>query len=237
TQFLKLGRQCFQDAVEDAVRTGPANGPPRFLDFVIEHKERVQGALDRWEVFHKGSELPTLSDEGYLERVASLAEEAGYDPLAAMIQEHQVARRERKGLPANGKTELEQKIHPLYKAASLYLSQGNRERDAGAFDLALRRYDKSAGLLMKIGDRTSTARVLVERARAVINSGGDPESLVEGLNQAAGLVLAHVRNLPQGVLPEVSQEAALHFFRDKGYHIEAEAYAAGLEKLKVAREA
>jgi len=226
--FLVLGRQCLKDAVEATVRIGTADVAPPFLDSVVEHKERMETVLRRWEEYHKAGDLPELADEQYLEGAAQVAEETAYGPLAATIEEHQVLLREQKGLHEDGRSELEQEVHPLYDAASMYLSQGNRDRDVEAYDLAFRRYGKAEALFTKIQDRTSTAKVLVERARAFIRSGQDPEAAREDLHKAVCLVMAHVKNLPRGAITSVAHDAAIEYLKNKGYLIEAEAYVASL---------
>ena len=231
TLFLNLGRQCLQDAVEATVRMGTANAAPSFLNFVVEHKDRMQTVLGRWDAYHKDPDLPDLTNEQYLEGAAGVAEEAAYAPLAATIKEHQVLLREQAGVQADGKTDLEQKVHPLYGAAVMYLSQGNKDRDAEAYDLAFRRYSKAVALFTKIQDRSSAARALVERARALMKSGQDPEAVQKDLHKAASLVMARIKNLPRGTVPSATHAMALRYLKKKGYLIEAKAYAATLDGM------
>ena len=226
--FLNLGRQCLQEAVEAALGLSRENVSRCFLDFVVEHRDCMQTLLGRWEAYHKEPGLPDLTNEAYLEGAARVAEEAAYLPLAAAIEELQVRLREQRRRPDDAKAELEEEVHPLYDAASKYLLQGNKEREAEVYDLALRRYNKAAAVFTKIQDRTSTAKVLVERARLFIKSGQDPEAVQEELNKAVCLVLAHMKNFPVGTAATVTHDAAIRFLKDKGYQIEAEAYAAAV---------
>jgi len=207
---------------------GTSSVAPCFLDYVVERKARAQTLLDRWKAYHRDTLKPHLDEEEYLEGAAHTAEEVAYASLTATIEEYRVQVRERKGLRPEGKTELEQTVHPLYNAASMYVTQGNDDREAEAFDLAFRHYGRAVGLFTKIQDRTSTAKVFVERARAYIKTGEDPESLREELQKAVSLVIAHIQNLPRGTLPTVTDEMAVRFLRKKGYQVEAEAYAATL---------
>jgi tetratricopeptide (TPR) repeat protein len=227
TPYLDLARQCLNDAVNFLLNIGTSNVTPCFLDYVVERKARTQKLLDRWKAYHRDVP-PNLDEEKYLEGAARTAEETAYASLIATIEEYRVRVRERKGLRPEGKSELEQTVHPLYNAAIMYVTQGNDDREAEAFDLAFRHYARAVALFTKIQDRTSTAKVFVERARAYIKSGEDPESLREELQKAVSLVIAHIRNLPRGTLPTVTDEMAIQFLRKKGYRIEAEAYAATL---------
>ncbi|MBI5095594.1 MAG: hypothetical protein HZB26_24565 [Candidatus Hydrogenedentes bacterium] len=228
TLFLDLGQQCLGDAIDAGIHVDRKVAGAAFLDYVVELKKTLEAMLGRWDRFHKRRELPSLSNEQYLEAAANVAEEDGYPPLAAAIKELQVAQREQKGIAADSKDELEHGVHPLYDAATLYLTQGNSERDAGAYDLALRRYRRAAALFTKINDRTSTAKVCVEQARLFIKSGEDPGAIQEGLQEATGLIMAHMQNLPKGSVPSVPDETAIEFLRKKGYVVEADAYAASL---------
>ncbi|MBI5092990.1 MAG: tetratricopeptide repeat protein [Candidatus Hydrogenedentes bacterium] len=228
TLFHDLGKQCVQDAIEAATRVDKTISGAPFIDFVVDYKKIMEATLARWDRYHRRRDLPNLSNDAYLDGVANAAEESGHPPLVAAVKELQVQHRELKGQLADSKTELEHGVHPLYDAASMYLSQGNLERDAGVYDMALRRYKRAAALFMKIHDRTSTAKVYVEQARLFIQSGEDPGAIQEGLREAIALIMAHMRNMPKGRVPEVSHESAIEFLRTKGYVVEAEAYAASL---------
>lgn len=228
--FLKLARQALKDAVQASLKMPPGSVSRCFLDFAVAHKERVESILDEWEAYHKDPVLLELSEEDYLDGAAHIGEEAAYYGLAAAIEEYRVRRREKMGLRGFGRKGLEQVVHPLYHAASMYLAQGNEDREVEAFDLAFRRYNKAISIFTEIHDRTCAAKAHVERARAHIQSGEDPSSVCEELHKAVCLVMAHIKDLPHGVTPNIPQETAILFLREKGYQLEADAYERALKK-------
>ena len=91
--------------------------------------------------------------------------------------------------------------------------------------ICLRRYGRARAVFLRIHDRTSAARVLMEEARAFMRKGGEPEAVRDTLYEGVCLVLAHIENLPYGRLPHPSDEVAIDFLHRKGYRAEAEAYA------------
>jgi hypothetical protein len=228
--YLGLARQCLQDAVDATLKMAPSSAKPSFMNFLIAHKERMQAVLGRWETYHRNPALSNWTEEQYLEGVWEMVEEIGYLPLTATVEEYRVRLRERQSGLVKEHNELEQEVHPLYYAATMYVSQGSEARESEAYDLAFRWYNRAAALFTKIQDRTSTAKVHVERARAFIKSADDPESMRDELNKAVALVLAHMRGLPRGTLPEVTHDMAIQFLKSKGYVIESEAYETCLKR-------
>jgi len=228
TAFLDLAKQALRDVVEVSTRAEQTKFPPTFMEFVIDRKQKMDKVLAQWERFHRRKDLQTAPNDQYLDGVAEIADDTAHAPLAAMVKEYQVREREQRGLLVDGRSELEQGVHPLFNAATIYLELGAQERDHEAYDLALRRFGRAAAMYSKIHDRTSTAKAYVERARAYIKSGDDPESLRESLHTAFALITAHMKDLPKDVLPKVTDVAAIEFLRTKGYIAEADAYQEAL---------
>ena len=228
TVFLDMARQCVRDVIATASHTDKQTFGHAFMDFVIERKNRMEALLTRWESYHRRKDLPTLPNEQYLTGAAELAELTEHTPLTAAVTEYLVTQREQRGVLSDDRKELEQGVHPLFEAATLYLDQGAAESNAEAYDLALRRYGRAVGLFSKIHDRTSTAKAYVERARVHIRKGDDPDAVRDDLHTAIGLITAHIKNLPHGVIPEITDDEAIGFLSAKGYQAEADAYVGAL---------
>jgi hypothetical protein len=226
THYLGFARQCLQDAVAEVLKQGSGTLVRCFIDFVVDHKERMEALLNYWETYHKDPALPGMTQEQYLQGAAPTSKKADYPPLIATIKQLQVRLREETGFSPKGRKELEETIHPLYNAASMYVSQGNSDREAQAYDLAFHRYDKAEAIFEEIKDRTSTAKTLFEKARTSMRMGSDLESAREELHKAVCLVVAHMKNMPRGKVPDLSHDAVVKFLEHKGYFVEAEIYKA-----------
>ena len=118
----------------------------------------------------------------------------------------------------------------MYEAGATFLELGNIERDIEAYRLCLRRYRRASALFNRIKDRTSVAKVLVEEARTHIRAEDDPEAVRQSLHKAVCLVVAHIKNLPYGTLPNPTDEDAIRFLERKGYVKEAKAYKAAVQE-------
>ena len=233
---LSFADRALKDAVTASVRADRSAVPSTLLDYVGDQRGRIEKTLAAWRTFHRGPGVMSLDDEHYLERGLEVAEGAEYPPLVAVIRERLGKLHEKDSGRTHPKAYLEQSIHPLYEAGCIWLEQANVERESEAFDLALRRYGRGRAAFEHIRDRTSVAKVLVEQARAYIERGDDPQHARQDLYQAVRLVIAHMEGMPRGQLPGPSHDEVIRFLEEKGYHIEAEAYAAAVKKPSVRPE-
>jgi len=147
-----------------------------------------------------------------------------------MTKEHMGALHQKSHRTGNGGDILKESTHPLYDAGRILIEQGNRERKAETYDLALRRYGHAVTIFGRIHDRTSAAAAFVEEARALIKKGGEAELVHAALYEGVCLVMAHAAGMPHDTMPSPSDDEVMVFLEKKGYRIEAEAYAAACEQ-------
>jgi hypothetical protein len=228
--FTELADRALEDAVQSMLQVDRTMVSASFLDYAIDHKERVGNAAKKWWKYHGQADLTNLSNHEYLAGAIEAAEDAEYSPLVSMTKEHMGALHEKGHGTGSGGDLLKQSTHPLYDAGRILVEQGNRERRAEAFDLALRRYRHAVTIFGRIRDRTSAAIALVEQARTLIKRGGEEGMVHAALYEGVCLVMAHVAGMPQKSMPSPSDDEVVTFLEKKGYHIEAEAYAAACER-------
>jgi hypothetical protein len=222
-ECLRLAENLLDDAVQQAVRAGKGEVPDGLIDFVATHRERMGGIVKRWERL-LGDDVRAEPVDEFLSRALDVVRELGHIPLAAGIEE-------RLGLLIDPKRKgTKESARYFFEAADLFVGQGNLDREAGAYNMALRRYARALGLFGCFSDRTAMAKVLVEQARLYIRKGGDGEHIQYCLNRAVSLVLAHRQGLPAGQLPTLDHQTVYSFLESKGYIAEAQAYEAAVSR-------
>ncbi len=226
--FFLMAHQAIADGVSALLAPAARHEHKDFVAHLTHMKECQEKALKALkELFHdlESQELGRL--ENVLELRSGL-KSCKYWPLEAVLHEelgliHEDAEKRGEALEAD----TEDSVHHFYEAADLWVAQGNMERTAKVFDLALRRHKRAIALFRRINDRTSAAKALVEKARTLIEEGIRGELVCEPLREAVKLVLACKHRLPQGKLPNLDDAAIHALLLDKGYRIEAEAFANG----------
>lgn len=221
---LQFAERIVKDVVQQALDTRKGDVPPRLLEFVAGHRARMEKIVPAWSRFlpEIGPEQPR---EAALQAALEAAHRTGYVPLVAGVEERLALLHdpERQGTRESARL--------YYDAADRLMMHGSLERDCEAFNLALRRFVRAGELFERIRDRTSTAKALVEQARIYIRKGGDGSHTRNCLHKAVRLVLAHRDGMPMGRLPVLDHASVIAFLDSKGYHAEAKAYEATLEKL------
>jgi len=229
--FISMARQCVEDAVE-ALSTANWTVPKDYVEFITEVKGQLDDILRQWETFHKNAELDEMGEEDYLLKGIEIAERISHKPLSGLFKERLADLYHREGRREILIEGLDEPTHNIYTAACIYLEYANTARDASAYNLALRFYNRAFRTYIRIHDRTCAAKALVEKARAYIKNAEEKDEVRRNLHEAVRLVIAHIKNLPYGTLPPVADDAAIRFLEKKGYHIEAKAYKEALDSAK-----
>jgi tetratricopeptide (TPR) repeat protein len=227
-----MADQVLAQGVEILMSFGRGKIDGLLAEHLTKRTEDLRNVLKRWRALLRSPLAAQGPSENDLPFLLEQARDLGYPPLEAFVREELSAA----AAPDSAARDLPPAEDPFlvhaYEGGETWMFFGNAEREEGAYMLAERRYRRSIALFHSIHDRTSEAKAHVERARALMQQGGDRLAAREALHMAVRLVLAHKRSLPEGTLPDVADELALSFLEKKGYTPEANAYRAALAMVR-----
>jgi hypothetical protein len=223
--FMQMTERALRDTIETLTTLDRSKVPAGLVDYVADMRPTVERIVKDWATFHLDPENEKLDCEAYLVKAHEIAEQAGHLPLTTHLKEELARFYKAEGHTCAEPWDEDQITHAYYDAGDFCHIQGNREREAGAFKLAYRRYTHAKRLFDSIRDRTAAAQALMERARSLIKEDRDPGGARQDLYTTVQLVLAHKMRLPRGKLPTPSDEQVVEWLHRKGYVIEARFYA------------